>query len=235
MDLAVIPARSGSKRIREKNIRAFAGLPMMAHSIRACLASGVVDRVVVSTDSQSFAEIAREYGAEVVRRPAELADDHTPLAPVIEHALRVVQEEGVPVERVCCLLSTAPFVRPSDLRRGKELLLERGVGSVLSVTTFPFPIFRGLRMSEDGTLSMFWPEHELTRSNDLPEAYHDAGQFYWLAVSRFLEDRRLYMADALAVVLPRHLVQDIDTPEDWRRAELMYQVLLQAGELEVPS
>ena len=231
MDIAVIPARSGSKRIKEKNIRPFLGKPMMAYSIEAALSSGCFGRVIVSTDSHVFARIAEEHGAETLLRPAELADDHTPLAPVVEHALRETSVSA-PVERVCCILSTAPFVRPSDLRAGRDLLTERCVGSVFSVTTFPFPIFRGLRRAEDGTLSMFWPEHEMTRSNDLPEGYHDAGQFYWLEATRFLAEKRIYMPDALGVVLPRHLVQDIDTPEDWRRAELMYGALLQTGELE---
>ena len=231
MDIAVIPARSGSKRIKEKNVRPFLGKPMMAYSIEAAIAAACFGRVIVSTDSEAFVRIAEEYGAEALMRPAELSDDHTPLSPVVEHAVREATVSG-PVKRVCCILSTAPFVRPSDLRAGCDMLAERGVGAVFSVTTFPFPIFRGLRRAEDGRLSMFWPEHEMTRSNDLPEAYHDAGQFYWLDVPRFLAEKRIYMVDALGVVLPRHLVQDIDTPEDWRRAELMYQVLLQTGEVE---
>lgn len=233
MDIALIPARSGSKRIKGKNIKPFLGMPIMAYPIKAALASGCFDKVVVSTDSEEFGEVALSCGAEVIFRPEKLSDDHTPLAPVIEHGIKELQGEGHHVERVCCILSTAPFVRPSDISRAREMLVERNVGAVFSVTSFPFPIFRGLKMSQDGTVSMFWPEHELTRSNDLPDGYHDAGQFYWLDATKFLREKKVYMADALGFVLPRYLVQDIDTPEDWHRAELMYRVLQESGEVEL--
>lgn len=231
MDIALIPARGGSKRIPHKNRKPFRGKPMLAWSVEAAQASGLFDRILVSTDDEAIAEVARAAGAEVpFVRPADIADDHTPLAGVIEHGLAWLETEGVAVDRICCILATAPFLRPQDLREGRRVLLEEGVASVFSVTSFAFPVFRALKIEDSGALAMFWPEHELTRSNDLPEAYHDAGQFYWLDAARFRAEARLYTADARPVILPRHLVQDIDTPEDWTRAELMHRVLEESGQ-----
>jgi pseudaminic acid cytidylyltransferase len=224
MTIAIIPARGGSKRIPHKNIKLFSGKPIISYSITAARASGVFTRIMVSTDSDLIAEVAQEFGAEVpFKRPLELADDHTPTAPVILHALEWLTRQGEPAEYACCIYPTAPFLQPQYLRQGYELLRNRKVSSVFSVTTFPFPIFRALKINDQGCLEMFWPEHELIRSQDLPEAYHDAGQFYWLNCKIFLQERRIYGKDALPVVLPRYLVQDIDTLEDWERAELMFQ------------
>lgn len=226
MNVAIIPARGGSKRIPRKNIRPFAGRPMIAHSIAAALESGLFGMVLVSTDDAEIAAVAREYGAEVpFLRPPELSDDHTPTAPVIVHALEQLAQGGHRVEAACCIYATAPFVRPEYLRRGHDLLVSRSAATVFSVATFPAPIFRALRLRDDGRLAMFWPEHEYTRSNDLPEAYHDAGQFYWVDVARFMVHPRLFGDDSLPVILPRHLVQDIDTMEDWETAEHMFRSL----------
>jgi len=226
MRVAIIPARSGSKRIEGKNIRPFLGKPIIEYPIAAALAAGVFDDIVVSTDSDKIARVAEACGASVpFRRPPELADDHTATAPVVEHALQWLASHGKPAEQACCIYATAPFVRAEFLREGYDKLTSRGVSSVFSVTSFPFPIFRALKIGDDGHLEMVWPEHELTRSNDLPEAYHDAGQFYWLDVTRFLAKPRMYGQDALPVILPRYLVQDIDTLEDWENAEKMYQAL----------
>ncbi len=226
MVVAIIPARGGSKRIPQKNIKPFAGRPMIAHSITAARDSKLFDRILVSTDSDKIAEIAKQAGAEVpFRRPKELSDDFTPTAPVVEHALNWLAASGSPAGHVCCIYATAPFLQPVFLRQGYELLTGKDVSSVFSVTSFPFPIFRALKIEENGALKMFWPEHELTRSNDLQEAYHDAGQFYWLETERFLESKRLYGNDALPVIIPRFLVQDIDTLEDLTTAEYMYQAI----------
>ena len=226
MNVAIIPARGGSKRIPGKNVKDFCGRPMIAHSIAAAQESGLFDRIIVSTDSEAIASVAQSHGAETpFMRPPELADDFTPTAPVVAHALNWLAADGTRARYACCLYATAPFVQASYLRAGLTTLIERKVSSVFSVTSFPFPIFRALKIEADGHLAMFWPEHELTRSNDLPEAYHDAGQFYWLEVASFLATGRMYGQDAQPVILPRHLVQDIDTPEDWQRAEYMYQAL----------
>lgn len=226
MIAAVIPARGGSKRIPGKNIKFFAGTPMIAWSIEIAQASGLFDRIIVSTDSPDIAAVARAHGAEApFVRPAELSDDHAATAPVLRHALEWLNANGPKVARLCCIYATAPFVRAQDLRQGLSLLDAHGATSVFSVTTFPFPVQRALRLTEDGRLTMLWPEFELTRSNDLVEAYHDAGQFYWLDADRFLIEGRMYAEDSRPVILPRHRVQDIDTPEDWERAERMFMTL----------
>lgn len=226
MVVAIIPARGGSSRIQNKNIRQFAGNPMISYSIQAAKQSGVFDRIIVTTDSKAIANIAEEYGAEVpFFRPDHLSDDHTPTAPVISHALKFIADQGEPAEYACCIYATAPFVRPEFIRQGYEIILKKGVSAAFSVTTFAFPIFRALKIKENGQMAMFWPEHELARSQDLPEAYHDAGQFYWLKVDSFLKSEKLYASDAMPVRIPRYLVQDIDTPEDWETAERMFMSL----------
>jgi pseudaminic acid cytidylyltransferase len=233
MNVAIIPARGGSKRIPGKNIKVFAGQPMIAWSIQAAMASGLFRRIIVSTDSAEIATVARQYGAETpFFRPAALADDFTPTADVLLHALNWLTEQGQPADRICCLYATAPFVQASYLRQGLDLLQHSGVASVLTVTTYPASIFRALKQEPDGRLAMVWPEYELVRSNDLPETFHDAGQFYWLDACRFTLEKRIYSADSMPIVLPRYLVQDIDTPEDWLTAEAMYEVLRALGKVE---
>lgn len=226
MNVAIIPARGGSKRIPNKNIKPFAGKPIIKYSIDAAVKSKLFEKLIVSTDSENIAEIARDEGAEVpFMRPADISDDFSPTADVLHHALTWLNNHGTQVKHACCIYATAPFVRSEDIIKGYKLIKENQASSAFSVTTFAFPIFRSLKINEKGHLEMFWPEHELTRSNDLPEAYHDAGQFYWLDSQKFLESKKLYSADALPVVLPRYLVQDIDTPEDWETAERMYRAL----------
>ena len=231
MRIAVIPARGGSKRIPRKNIKPFAGRPMIEHSVAAAVASGVFDTILCSTDDEEIAQTARQAGASTpFIRPAELSDDNTPTAPVLRHALEWCLARGWSVDTMCCIYATAPFVRPEDIRRGLDLLEQHGADSAFTVTTFAFPILRALKLNASGRLEMFWPEHMNTRSQDLPEAFHDAGQFYWLRAQPFLASGVIYTPDAVPVSLPRHLVQDIDTPEDWLRAELMHQALTRAPE-----
>ena len=230
MNIAIIPARGGSKRIPDKNIKLFSGKPIISYSIEAAKISGLFEKIIVSTDSQKIAHTAKRYGAEVpFMRPQDLSDDFTPTAPVLLHALKWMAENDTPPNYVCCIYTTAPFVQPDYIKKGLELMIRKRASSVFSVTTFPFSIFRALNISEAGCLKMFWPEHELARSNDLPEAYHDAGQFYWLDSKKFLKTKKIYTGDALPVILPRGLVQDIDTPEDWESAEAMYEVAKKKG------
>ncbi len=232
MNIAIIPARGGSKRIPGKNIKQFAGKPIIAHSVEAAQQAGMFDRIIVTTDDEKIADVARQAGAETpFVRPPELSDDHTPTAPVLAHCLKWLADQQTPARYACCIYATAPFVRPFYIRQGFEILASGKATSVFSVTSFPFPIFRALKIENNGSLSMFWPEHELTRSNDLPAAYHDAGQFYWLEVATFLQENKIYGRSALPVILPRYLVQDIDTPEDWETAEHMYQALQLSGKL----
>ncbi|MFO1341401.1 MAG: pseudaminic acid cytidylyltransferase [Burkholderiaceae bacterium] len=225
--LAVIPARGGSKRIPRKNLRPFAGRPIIAHSIAAARDSGLFDMVLVSTDDEEIAEVARAHGADVpFLRPKVLADDHTGTQAVVKQAIEAVAAWGGAMpEQACCLYATAPFVRPVDLREGLARLDAAGADFAFSVTSFAFPIQRALRLDDEGRVGMMWPEHMATRSQDLEHAWHDAGQFYWGRAAAFLAQVPLYSKAAVAVPLPRHRVQDIDTEEDWRRAELMFQVL----------
>lgn len=228
--VSIIPARGGSRRIPDKNSRLFAGQPIIAYSISAARAAGVFDRIIVSTDSDEIASVAEQHGAEVpFRRPVDLADDHTGTDAVIVHALRWLADRGAPVRYACCLYATAPFVRPADISRGLDLLRERGATSAFSVTTYPYTIFRSLKLNNDGRIEMLWPENFATRSQDLPEAFHDAGQFYWCDVEKYLREQRMYSSDAVPVFIPRHLVQDIDTPEDWEVAERMFAARQESG------
>ncbi|MCD6732500.1 MAG: pseudaminic acid cytidylyltransferase [Burkholderiaceae bacterium] len=226
MRLAVIPARGGSKRIPRKNVRPFAGKPIIAYSIEAARASALFDRVIVSTEDDEIARVARDCGAETpFVRPRELSDDHTGTNAVVRHAISWFGEHGALPQHVCCIYATAPFVQPRYLREGYERLVASGKSFAFSVTSFAFPIQRALRIDADGCVQPIWPEYIARRSQDLEEAYHDAGQFYWGTARAFLDDVVLYSAASVPVILPRHLVQDIDTEEDWVRAELMFRAL----------
>ena len=226
MKVAIIPARGGSKRIPRKNVRLFAGKPIIAHSIGAALDSGCFDRVIVSTDDAEIAAVAREWGAETpFVRPPELADDHTGTNAVVKHAINWLAEQGTPADYACCIYATAPFVQARYLQEGLARLLERRRGYAFSVTSFPFPIQRAIRINAEGAVEAIWPENIFRRSQDLEEAFHDAGQFYWGTVDAYLTDEVVFSPASIPIVLPRHLVQDIDTFEDWRRAELMFRVI----------
>jgi pseudaminic acid cytidylyltransferase len=223
--IAIIPARGGSKRIPRKNIRPFCGKPMIARSIEAALESGVFDAVVVSTDDDEIASVAESCGAQVpFRRPPELSNDHAATLPVIAHAIRWWEENRQPVDTACCIYATAPFIQAKYLLEGFQILKEKPDAEfAFSVTSYAFPIFRAIKIAGSGQVEMFWPENEMKRSQDLPEAWHDAGQFYWGKKEAFLTHQGVFTARSYPVILPRHLVQDIDTPEDWTRAEQMFQ------------
>lgn len=225
MALCIIPARGGSKRIPRKNVRSFHGRPMIAWSIRAALESGAFDHVIVTTDDADISELAKAEGAEVpFLRPAHLSDDHTPTVPVVRDAIERAEVFWGPQDLICCLYATAPFVLPADLWATRILLEERREGFVSPVTSFPFPIQRGVRLTEDNRMEMFQPKHALTRSQDLEDAYHDVGQFYWGMRAAWFSDVPLIGPNTLAHVIPRHRVQDIDTPEDWDRAEQLFAI-----------
>jgi pseudaminic acid cytidylyltransferase len=226
MRLAVIPARGGSKRIPRKNIRLFCGRPMIAWSIEAALQSQCFDRVIVSTDDTEIADVARAAGATVpFMRPTTLADDHTGTITVVAHAVQWHVDAGLAPDQVCCLYATAPFVQPADLQRGLALLDSSGAQYAFSVTSYAFPIQRAIRITPDGRVAMFDATQFNTRSQDLEEALHDAGQFYWGRTEAWLQRLRIFSPDAVPVHLPRHRVQDIDTPEDWTRAEWLWRAM----------
>ncbi len=226
MKVAIIPARGGSKRIPRKNILEFAGKPMIAHSILCALRSGLFERVIVSTDDSEISQVARDFGAEVpFVRPKELSDDHTSTNAVISHGVKWLQSQGANLSAVCSIYATAPFIHEEDVKRGLETLEAGDWQYVFSATSFAYPIFRSFQKNAEGGVKMFFPEHFNSRSQDLPEALHDAGQFYWGRPQAWLDQLRSFEKCSTIVRVPRWRVQDIDTPEDWTRAEIMWQVL----------
>lgn len=226
MKLAVIPARGGSKRIPRKNIRPFCGKPIIAWSIAAARNSGLFDRIVVSTDDEEIAAVALDHGAEVpFLRPRAFADDHAGTNAVVKHAILWHHERGMNIEQACCLYATAPFVRPSDIVAAHGRLVASGKAYVFSVARFSYPIQRALRMNAAGEVESFHPQHMASRSQDLEPAYHDAGQFYWGQAQAFVEELPLFAPHSLGYLLPSHRVQDIDTEEDWVRAEWLFRAL----------
>lgn len=232
MNICVIPARGGSKRIPRKNIKNFLGKPIIAYSIEAALKSGCFDRVMVSTDDEKIAQVARKYGAETpFIRPDELADDYAGTLPVIKQAIEWFEQNDQTPQLVCCLYATAPFVKPEIINQVFQQFQKSGADYCFTVTPFASPIQRAIKITANKRLEMFSPENFNKRSQDLEEAYHDAGQFYWGKPEAFKQQIPIFSEAASPFVLPRYLVQDLDTLEDWIRAELMYQVL-QHSELD---
>lgn len=226
MKLAVIPARGGSKRIPGKNLRDFFGKPIIAYSIETALESRLFDHVIVSTDDDKISSAARKLGAEVpFVRPARISDDHTGTNEVVKHAIQWYQQRGHDVSLVCCIYATAPFVSTQYLKEGHDKLISSQKSFAFSVTSFSFPIQRAIRITAKGEVEAFLPEHINSRSQDLEGAFHDAGQFYWGRPQAFLDNEVMFSDVSIPIILPRHLVQDIDTPEDWQRAELMFKTL----------
>jgi len=226
--LCVIPARGGSKRIPRKNIREFCGKPMIAWSIQAALRSGIFDYVIVSTDDAEIADLSRCWGAQVpFVRPSELSDDLTGTTDVVTHAIRWYQDQGYNMEAVCCLYATAPFVSPVDIQQGLQLLARaRAERFVFTATAYASPIQRALSLdSALGEARMLQPEQFSVRSQDLEPAYHDAGQFYWGRPKAWLHSQNLFDG-SLPLILPRWRVQDIDSEDDWIRADLIQRLLL---------
>ncbi|WP_320172174.1 pseudaminic acid cytidylyltransferase [Maridesulfovibrio sp.] len=220
MQIAIIPARGGSKRIPGKNIKPFLGKPLIAYAIEAARESGFFDHIIVSTDSEEYAEVSRSYGAETpFMRPAELADDFVATQPVVDHALNWIRSNWGEVERYCQFYAN-PFVTPGNIRGGYELMREKRANCVLGVTEFPYPVLRAFKHNEQGGVEYAFPEYSQSRSQDLPVFFHDAAQFYWHELTDLPPDREYSLA--LPYFLPRHMVVDIDTPEDWRIAEKIY-------------
>jgi N-acylneuraminate cytidylyltransferase len=228
MRLAIIPARGGSKRIPRKNIRHFRGKPMIAWSIDAAIQSGCFDKIIVSTDCEEIAQVARECGAKTpFTRPAELADDFTPTFPVLQHAVEAMELiSGEKITLGCCIYATAPFTTADMIQAGQDRLTQSDdLDFALSVTSFPFPIQRALCISDMNRVQMLHPEHENTRSQDLTECYHDAGQFYWFRRDSLFDQSGFFSGKSAPVIIPRERVQDIDTEEDWHCAELAHELL----------
>ena len=222
--VAVIPARGGSKRIPRKNVKLFHGKPLIAYSIAVALKSNLFERVIVSTDDDEIAQIATKYGADVpFIRPKELSDDFTGTEEVVEHALGFLKQRGESYDYVCTIYATAPLLKEKYIIEGYEKLKNTDAANAFSATSMPFPIQRTFKIV-NGRCEMFFPGHYHTRSQDLEEAYQDAGQFYWKKLGVKSNDI-MFGKDSIPIILPRYLVQDIDTLEDWKRAEIMYEVI----------
>jgi len=225
MNVAIIPARGGSKRIPKKNIKDFHGKPIIAYSIERAIQSKLFDKVIVSTDNDEIAKVAIKYGAEVpFIRPKKLSDDFTGTHEVIGHAVRWLEDNGIKIDYACCLYATAPLIQIKDLVKGFDLIRTGKWESVIAATNFSYPIFRSFEKLPNGGLRMFFPEHYDTRSQDLPEAYHDAGQFYWASSRVWIGKPIGFSENSTIVKLPNYLVQDIDTMDDWARVEGIYQI-----------
>jgi N-acylneuraminate cytidylyltransferase len=224
--LAIIPARGGSKRIPRKNINFFHGKEMIAWSIEAALKSQCFDRIIVSTDDEEIARVASKYGVDSpFTRPPELSNDYATTTEVVAHAINWVEKNEVKPDMVCCIYATAPFIQSSDIVRGLEVLNNNNCDYVFPVTSYSYPIQRAIRIAKDGSVDMFNPKEYSTRSQDLEAAFHDAGQFYWGKSDTWLKQKKVFDSGSLPIILPSYRVQDIDTQEDWDRAELMFELL----------
>jgi pseudaminic acid cytidylyltransferase len=226
MKVAIIPARGGSKRIPRKNIKQFCGKPMIAHTIEAAKNARCFDNIVVSTDDSEIVNVAKEFGADVpFLRPQKLADDHTGTIPVIAHAVDWINQNVSEVTFACCLYATAPFIHPASIVQGLSKLKEKNADYAFTVTSYAFPIQRAVRINDESRIEMFNNEFYAVRSQDLEESFHDAGQFYWGRASAWLNHTPLFHNTSVPILLPRHQVQDIDTDEDWERAEWLFKAM----------
>jgi len=228
MNIAIIPARGGSKRIPRKNIKEFCGKPMIAYAITAAKASGLFEHVIVSTDDEEIAQIARAWGAETpFVRPAELANDFTATVPVISHAIEACRDLGWAIDYACCIYPGVPFIQIDDLRGAFVKLTQSGgeADYCFPVTEYPSAIQRALKLLSNGKMQSYYPEFELTRTQDLEPAYYDAGQFYWGRSGAWLSNPKIHKS-GVGYVIPNWRVVDIDTPDDWARAEILAPVIM---------
>ena len=226
--LALITARGGSKRIPKKNIREFCGKPILCYSIEAALASGAFDEVMVSTDSEEIAEVARKAGAKIpFYRSDETAGDYATTAQVVEEVLSQYEEQGSNFDYVCVIYPTAPFITAEKLQDAMAKLESTGADTVSPVVRFSYPPQRGF-VIEDGVTHLKWPQYRTARSQDLEPFYHDCGQFYCLRVDSFEKQRQIFMEHMVSIEMPESQVQDIDTLEDWKIAELKYKLMQDA-------
>jgi pseudaminic acid cytidylyltransferase len=220
-NIAIIPARGGSKRIPRKNIRDFLGKPIIAYSIETALQCGLFEEVLVSTDDAEIADVAKKYGAQVpFMRSEENADDYSTTVDVLIEVLLSYKNHGRDFKNGCCIYPTAPLIKSAFLVNAYEKLINKNFHTVFPVVEFLYPIQRSLKLSEKGKVEMNWPEHIVSRSQDLPKGYHDAGQFYWFKVEELIKEKKLIGINSGAIILPNISVQDIDTEEDWKLAEM---------------
>jgi pseudaminic acid cytidylyltransferase len=228
MKLAVVPARGGSKRIPRKNIKLFGGKPILSYAVSVARASGLFDAIVVSSEDAEILALAEDLGAKPLHRPDELADDYTPTVPVIAHAISVCESWGWQPDPVCCIYPAVPFLQPQDLVNALSMLDQREADYIFPVVAFPSPIQRALRLAGDGKVTPFFVGDEYTRTQDLEPAYHDAGQFYWGRTSAWVEGKGIH-THGYAMAIPGWQAVDIDTPDDWIRAEMIQLTIMVRG------
>jgi N-acylneuraminate cytidylyltransferase len=222
----VIPARGGSKRIPQKNIKFFCGKPIIVWSIELAIASKCFDKIIVSTDDKKIADLAKSYGVDVpFMRPKALSNDYTETVSVIAHAVKWQIEHHQKPLYVCCIYATAPFIKLSELKHGLKILKSSGSDYVFPVTNYAHPIQRSFRIKKNKILETFYPKYLNSRSQDLEEAFHDAGQFYWGLTDAWLKNKPVISENATPLLIPRNRVQDIDTLEDWQIAERMFRII----------
>lgn len=225
MKVAIIPARGGSKRIPRKNIRPFLGKPIIAYSIEAAINSSIFDRVIVSTDDTEIADVAKQFGAEVPQlRSHQSATDHAPIIDVVLEVLeQLKQNEGLEPNYLCCIFATAPFVNDSRLSTSFRLMEENRKDGIFPVVEYSYPIQRSLEVKSDNSIGMVWPEHLLSRSQDLPPRFHDSGQYYWAKTGSVVSEQTLFVRNCMAEHISPLQAQDIDVEDDWLLAELKYK------------
>ena len=230
MRIAIIPARGGSKRIPKKNIKRFCGKPIIGWTINTIKKSKIFDKIIVSTDDKKIASIAKEYKAEVpFKRPKKLSGDKVPTLEVVVHAISWLQRNGYKPSEVCCIYPTNPLLLTEDLKLSLKSLKTRKWQYVFSATTFEYSIFRSIKKNKNNKLEMVFPKISNNRSQDIKEAYHDAGQFYWGTVKTWLNKKKFFGKNSKMTLLPRWRVQDIDTMNDWKKAEIIFHLLRKKG------
>ena len=228
MNIAIIPARGGSKRIPQKNIKDFVGKPVISYAIEAAKRTHLFERIIVSTDDPLIAEVANSYGAETpFMREDYLSDDHTHIGPVVKQCCQwLVEEEGIRPDFICTIFATAPLISDEDISASYELIAnDSKIGNVSSVAKFPSPVQRALTISKDGRLQMMIPDNFSKRSQDLEDTYYFAGQFDWSRLERILNEKENSHLSSMPYVIDRSRAQDIDTLEDWEYAEILYEIM----------
>ncbi len=224
-NIAIIPARGGSKRIPRKNIKNFLGKPIIAYSIEAAIKSNLFDEIMVSTDDEEIAEVAKKYGAKVpFLRSKETANDYATIADVINEVLKKYEENSIKFDNICCILATAPFIRENDLINSYNKLKNSNFDAVFPVVKYSFPIQRAMQF-EGENIKMIWPENMTKRSQDLKPSFHDAGLFYWVETNIVLKEKKLWTSNTSAIEISGQVAQDIDTLEDWKTAELKFKLI----------
>lgn len=226
MNLCVIPARGGSKRIPKKNIKFFCGKPIIVWSIQLAMKCKFFDKIIVSTDDLEIANLAKSFGAEVpFLRPKKLSNDYTGTVPVISHAVKWQIKHHFKPNYVCCIYATAPFIKLSDLKNSLKILKNSDSDYVLPVTSYGHPIQRSFKIKKNKKLKMFNRKYSNSRSQDLEKAFHDTGQFYWGSTNAWLKNKPIISGNSSCIIVPRQRAIDIDTFEDWQIAEKMFQII----------